>query len=111
MHRKPDGTNHPESDVHNYKPETNRVQPWWCSTRQDSILMDVLGESKSSLSPAKHSNAGLGTKTTESLSMVKTDEKLCSSKEMPLTMLPHPGNAYADLYNGFASVSDPQLQS
>ncbi|KAK8542160.1 hypothetical protein V6N12_014763 [Hibiscus sabdariffa] len=59
-------------------------------TRQDSILMDVLGESKSSLSPAKHSNAGLGTKTTESLSMVKTDEKLCSSKEMPLTMLPHP---------------------
>ncbi|KAL4324535.1 hypothetical protein GQ457_11G008680 [Hibiscus cannabinus] len=90
MHRKSNGTNHPESDVHNYKQEINRVQPWWCSTRQDSILMGVLGESKSSLSPAKHPNGGLGTKTTESLSMVKTDEKLCSNKEMPLTMLPHP---------------------
>ncbi|GMJ11991.1 hypothetical protein HRI_004868300 [Hibiscus trionum] len=90
MHRKPDGTNHPESDAHNYKPQTNRVQPWWCSTHQDSILPDVLGESMSSISPAKQPNGGLGTKTTESSSTVKTDEKLCSSKEMPLTMLPHP---------------------
>ncbi|KAE8702544.1 Nuclear transcription factor Y subunit A-4 [Hibiscus syriacus] len=90
MHRKPDGTNHPESNAHNNKPQTIRVQPWWCSTRQDSILSGVLGESKSSLSPSKHPNVDLGAKTPESPSTVGTDEKLCSSKGMPLTMLPHP---------------------
>ncbi|GMI84817.1 hypothetical protein HRI_002151000 [Hibiscus trionum] len=96
MHRKPDGKNQPESNANNNKPQTIRVQPWWCSTQQDSVLTDVLGESRTSLSPPKHPNGGLVTKTTESRSTVGTDDKLCSSKEKPLTMLPHPDGKCAN---------------
>ncbi|KAL4339580.1 hypothetical protein GQ457_08G011460 [Hibiscus cannabinus] len=96
MQYKPDGTNQPESNANNNKPKTIRVQPWWCSTQQDSILKDVLGESETSLSTAKHPNGGLVTKTTESLSTVGTDDKLCSSKEKPWTMLPHPDGKCAN---------------
>ena len=94
MHQKPDGTDHPEPNADNNKPETVRSQPWWCSTKQDSILTDVLGE-RTSLSPEKHPKGGLGTKTSESLSVDGTDDKICSSKEMPLTILSHRGNPYA----------------
>ncbi|XWS56262.1 hypothetical protein CRYUN_Cryun09bG0070800 [Craigia yunnanensis] len=90
MHLKPDGTNHPEPNADNNKPQTVRSQPWWCSTRQDSILIDVLGERSTSLSPAKHPNRGLGTKTSEYLRVDGTDDKKFSSKEMPLTVLSHP---------------------
>ncbi|KAE8684876.1 Nuclear transcription factor Y subunit A-9 [Hibiscus syriacus] len=90
MYRKLDGSNHQESNAHNNKPQTIRVQPWWCGTRPDSILSGDLGGSKTSLSPSKHPNEGLGTRTPESPSTVGPDEKLCSSKEMPLTMLLHP---------------------
>ncbi|MBA0607223.1 hypothetical protein Godav_019559 [Gossypium davidsonii] len=103
MHQKPDGTNHPEPNANNNKPQMVQVQPCWCSTRQDSFLTGVLGEGRTSLSLAKHSNGGLGTKTSESPSTIRTDDKLCSSKEMPLTIFPHPGNAYAVLYTGFAA--------
>ena len=91
MHQKTDGINHPETNANNNKPQTVRSQPWWCSTWQDSVL--------TSLSPAKHPNGGLGTKTSESLSVDGTDDKICSSKEMPLTILSRPGNPYAVFYS------------
>ncbi|XVE95983.1 hypothetical protein REPUB_Repub02eG0182400 [Reevesia pubescens] len=90
MHLKPVGKNHPEHNANNNKPHTVHSQPWWCSTRQDSILTDVLGGSRTSLSPAKHPTGGLGTKTRESLIVDGTDDKICSSKEIPLTILSHP---------------------
>ncbi|TYJ49535.1 hypothetical protein E1A91_A01G140200v1 [Gossypium mustelinum] len=96
MHQKPDGTNHPEPNANNNKPQTVQVQPCWCSTRQDSFLTGVLGEGRTSLSLAKHSNGGLGTKTSESPSTIRTDDKLCSSKEMPLTIFPHPDGKCGD---------------
>ncbi|XWS66370.1 hypothetical protein CRYUN_Cryun05aG0193500 [Craigia yunnanensis] len=96
MHQKPDGINHPETNANNNKAQTVRSQPWWCSTRQDSILTDDLGESRTSLSPAKYRNGGLGSKTSESLSVDGTDDKICSSKEMPLTILSHPDGKSGD---------------
>ncbi|PPD90598.1 hypothetical protein GOBAR_DD12463 [Gossypium barbadense] len=96
MHQKPDGTNHPEPNANNNKPQMVQVQPCWCSTRQDSFLTGVLGEGRTSLSLAKHSNGGLGTKTSESPSTIRTDDKLCSSKEMPLTIFPHPDGKCGD---------------
>ncbi|XVE75634.1 hypothetical protein DITRI_Ditri12bG0109000 [Diplodiscus trichospermus] len=89
MHLKPDGTNQREPNANKNKPQTVRFQPWWCSTQQDSILRDVLGVSRASLSPANHPNDGLGTKTSESQSTDGTDDKFCSNKEMPLTILSH----------------------
>lgn len=96
MHQKTDGTNHPEPNANNNKPQMVQVQPCWCSTRQDSFLTGVLGEGRTSLSLAKHSNGGLGTKTSESPSTIRTDDKLCSSKEMPLTIFPHPDGKCGD---------------
>ncbi|XP_022742768.1 nuclear transcription factor Y subunit A-1-like [Durio zibethinus] len=102
MNPKPDGTNHPETNANNNKPPTVRSQPWWCSTRHDSFLTDVLGESSTSLSPAKHPNGGLDAKTSESLSVDGIDDKICSSKEMPLTILSDP--------DGKCGYEQPYLQ-
>lgn len=99
MHLKPDGTNHPEPNANNNKPLEVQSQPWWCSTRQDSILTDALGKSRTSLSPSKHPDRGLGTKTSVSLRVDGTDDKMSSSRDMPLTILSHPGNLYAVIYN------------
>ncbi|XVF56114.1 hypothetical protein PTKIN_Ptkin06aG0091200 [Pterospermum kingtungense] len=96
MRLKPDGTNPLEPNANRNKPNTVSSQPWWSGTRQGSILTDVLGESRTSLSRAKHPNGGLGTKTSESLSAEGTDDKSCSSKEIPLTIPSHPDGKCGD---------------
>ncbi|XWS59149.1 hypothetical protein CRYUN_Cryun08bG0097000 [Craigia yunnanensis] len=96
MHLKPYGKNHPESNASSNKPNTVPSQPWWCGMRQDSILTDVLGEGRTSLSPPKHPNVSLGTKTSEFLNVDGVDDEICSSKEMPLTILSHPDGKCAD---------------
>ncbi|XVF75814.1 hypothetical protein PTKIN_Ptkin13bG0216900 [Pterospermum kingtungense] len=96
MDLKPDGTDHPDPNANNNKPQAVRSQPWWCSARQDSILTNVLGESRTSLSTSKLPNGGLGTKTSDSLRVDGTDDKICSSKEMPLNILSHPDGKCGD---------------
>lgn len=74
-------------------------QPRWSGTHQGFILTDVLGESREILNQAKHSKGGLGTKTSESLNAEGNGDKICSTKEIPLTIVSHPGNQYAVSYN------------
>ncbi|XP_007028810.2 PREDICTED: nuclear transcription factor Y subunit A-1 [Theobroma cacao] len=96
MHQKLEGKNHPEPNANNNKPYTVRSQPWWCSTQQDASSTDVLGESRTNLAPGKHPNGGLGTQTSESQHGELTDQKICASKEMWLTVLPHPDGKCGD---------------
>ncbi|OMO71522.1 CCAAT-binding transcription factor, subunit B [Corchorus olitorius] len=89
MHLKPDGTNHPEVNVNNNASYTVRSQPWWCSSRQDAILTDALGEGKLSLSATNDPNRSSRTKTSEPPSKDGTNDEISASKEMCLTVLPH----------------------
>lgn len=90
MQQKPYVTNQPEPNANNNKPYTIGSQPWWCNTRQDSMVTDVLGRNMTSLSLAEHPSECLGAKISESLS--DGTHKICSTKELPFTVLSLPGN-------------------
>ncbi|MBA0851953.1 hypothetical protein Goshw_029474 [Gossypium schwendimanii] len=100
MQLKPYVTNQPEPNANNNKPYTIGSQPWWSNTRQDSMVTDVLGRNITSVSLAEHPSECLGAKISESLS--DGTHKICSTKELPFTILSHPG--------GKCIVEQPQLQ-
>ncbi|KAK8366705.1 hypothetical protein V6Z12_A02G137200 [Gossypium hirsutum] len=100
MQQKPYVTNQPEPNANNNKPYTIGSQPWWCNTRQDSMVTDVLGRNMTSLSLAEHPSECLGAKISESLS--DGTHKICSTKELPFTVLSLP--------DGKCIVEQPQLQ-